>query len=205
MGSEGPSEREMNDLERELRALTPRGPHVDLARMMYLAGRASLAPVSRSASKAILAPPVRAPWLWPLSTAITGTLAAWLAVMLVVVQSRSVPFERPAIRARAPHPPALHPQRGAEDAATVEGLATQESEPSQSYPVVASSDAHFLRAREAALQQDTSHTTDHSELPRGTAVNSEANTFSALSREYVGTSAPRPKVTTSGLWRLFGE
>jgi hypothetical protein len=196
----------MNDLERELRALTPRGPHVDLARMMYLAGRASLAPVSRSASKAILAPPVRAPWLWPLSTAITGTLAAWLAVMLVVVQYRSVGIERPT-RAQAPHPPAMHLPSAPHVVPAAEAMTSQDafSPSDQSYPVVANSDAHFLRAREAALQQDISRTTTHSELPRSAAMNSEANTFSALSRAYVGTSAPRPKVTTSGVWRLFGE
>src|SRR5687767_7511556 len=71
------------ELERELRALVPRAPNVELAKLMYLAGQASLSPVPPMAPIGA-APLWRAQWWWPASTAAAGTVAAWLAVLLVL-------------------------------------------------------------------------------------------------------------------------
>ncbi len=86
MACEGqPHPDELKELERELRALVPRGPRVEMARMMYLAGQASMSPVPPVAPG--VAPKMMG-WFWPLSTGAMTLVALWLGALLVVLQTR---------------------------------------------------------------------------------------------------------------------
>lgn len=142
---------EMKELERELRALVPRAPNVELAKVMYLAGQASLSPVPPSPP----APPAagwNAQWLWPISTAIAATAAAWLGVLLFLANHRHA-LETPAPPRVIvqPHAPAtLPPQQAEPSVAAIEAPA----------PAVAAQDAHYLRARETALSAGVDALTD---------------------------------------------
>lgn len=164
MAGEGHA-REMNDLERELRALVPRGPHVDVARLMYEAGQASLSPVPPTAPS-VRAAAARSHWLWPLSTALTASLAAWLGITLVILQNRTplatpeAPSAAPAAPATianhqvsppgsispAPRPEVSPPMSGARDQAQT-WAATDRG------PGITSEGARYLRAREVAIDQ----------------------------------------------------
>lgn len=89
---------EINELERELRALVPRAPKIEVARLMYMAGQASMSPVPPPA-------PVVAgsAWYWPLSTAISSVIAVWLSVMLIITNYN--PSLSPIPRAGKPDTP----------------------------------------------------------------------------------------------------
>jgi hypothetical protein len=130
-------------LERELRALVPKSPNIEVAKLMYLAGQASLSP---------LPPPVpfaptplwRSQWVWPISTAAAGTLAAWLAVLLAISYHHAALEPKPKIVVQ-PHPPMTAPVAKTDvQPAPVEvnAVATMKAE-----------DARYLRDRETALRQ----------------------------------------------------
>lgn len=154
MASEGQQPGEMNAqesraLERELRALVPRNPRIDVAKVMYLAGQASLSPVPPLAPIAPT-PTWNSQWLWPAATAVSSVLAAWLAVLLVLSHNKdSLPAPEPRTVAQPHHatpktdPPPPLP-------AAEQAVASSASAP----PVnISAADAHYLNARKTAIQQ----------------------------------------------------
>lgn len=151
MAGEGQDAREMNALERELRALAPCAATIDVARLMYEAGQASLSPV----------PPVapakgsRTHWMWPVSTALTGSLAAWLGITLLFMHNRAeltgVPITAPA--PDAPTVAITSPQVTAQAVTRPKTRKPQEFE--LSAPIIERSpdDGRYLRARQVAIER----------------------------------------------------
>jgi hypothetical protein len=144
MASEGQCPDEMRALERELRALVPRGPNIEMAKMMYRAGQASLSPVPSLLPLAAVAP-WRSQWLWPVSTAATSIIAGWLAVMLVVSHNKeSLPASTPKVVTRPDTPKPNAP------AAPAAGAALAEIGPIET---ITPGDAHYFRYRQIAVDE----------------------------------------------------
>lgn len=142
MASEGQHPDDLKSLERELRALVPKSPNIDMAKLMYEAGQASLSPVPAPLPFAPV-PAWRSQWLWPVSTAAVSTLAAWLAVLLALSYHRASLEPKPRA-IEPPHPPmvarpASEPIPAAPEPAAV---ATFKAE-----------DATYLRDRQTAIRQ----------------------------------------------------
>lgn len=176
MASEGPQHPdEMKELERELRALVPRGPKVDLARIMFRAGQASMAPVPP------LAPPLPAKpwgtWFWPASAGVMSLVALWLGAIIVVSQFR--PHDTPAAP-DTPHPthmvavPAPVPASTENYPPIVENPSPIVVEPATP------SDARYLRDRQVVISQGVDA------LPRHQAGNAPSDTpgsYGSMNRE----------------------
>jgi hypothetical protein len=142
MASEGQHPDDVRALERELRALVPKSPNIDAARLMYLAGQASLSPMPPPIPFAPT-PVWRAQWLWPISTAAAGVVAAWLAVLLAISYHHASlePKTRVIVR---PHPPVVPVPQTESKPATVEATAVA---------TIKAEDAHYLRDRQTAIRQ----------------------------------------------------
>lgn len=185
---------ELKELERELRALVPRGPNIELAKLMYQAGQASLSPVPPLAPIVAAAPLWRKQWLWPASTAIAATAAAWLGVLLLLSQHRaSLPQTEPRTIVQ-PHAPLPAPSPvQAESQAVVNSEAAA--------PTVPATDAHYLRARETALSAgvDALSDKDGSHATATPAPMSRAAQASAVERELGIRRSIR------GGWGFFGH
>lgn len=154
MASEGQQPGEMNAqeskaLERELRALVPRGSRIDVAKVMYFAGQASLSPVPPLAPVAPT-PAWHSQWLWPAATAVSSVLAAWLAVLLVLSHHKdSIPKPEPRTIAQPHH---TAPSTDPPPPQPVPEQAVAASAPTPSVTINAA-DAHYLNARKTAIQQ----------------------------------------------------
>jgi hypothetical protein len=143
MNSDDMNPDDLRHLERELRALVPRAPSTDLAKLMYRAGQASLSPLPPIAPLAV-APVDRGQWLWPASTAVTGTLAAWLAVMLIIAYNRPSFPDAPTRSVVHPHP--LPPP------VAVQEMAPAAPQIPAPRPTMTAENATYIRDRDTALQ-----------------------------------------------------
>jgi hypothetical protein len=150
MARQRKNHRELDEFERVLAALTPRGGGVNRDRLMYLAGQAS---VQRSSG-----PEERTSWYWPASTALSTAAAVLMGLLLFHGPNRSStdsvagqgpPKARPQSVERRPESPAdqrsipLMPRR--------EPLARGDSAPALEAPETARDWAHFVRTRRTAL------------------------------------------------------
>ncbi len=183
---------EMKELERELRALVPRGPRVELAKLMYLAGQASLSPVPPLVPLAA-APLWRTQWLWPVSTAVAATAAAWLGVLLFLSNHREALTTTEPREIVQPHAPLPAPRAVPEAPTSVVSV-----EPAP--PTTTTVDAHYLRARETALSAGVDALAETSDAPQhsSTAPTSRAAQTSAVERELGIRRSVR------GGWGFFG-
>lgn len=136
---------ELKELERELRALVPRGPKVELARMMYLAGQASLSPVPPGGVPLVPAKPTGG-WGWPVATGLMSLVALWLGALIIVLQTRgplvqhAEPVPAPSAASPAPvnHPSPMPPIV----------VQTQVVDPTRTQ-----ADASYLRDRRTAIDE----------------------------------------------------
>jgi hypothetical protein len=110
---------DLKQFERELRALVPRGPNIEVARLMYVAGQASMAPVPSP-----LPQPAGSAWYWPLSTAISSSIAIWLAALLIITEQNPSLMPTPQTagndKKAMPTTPAENPPTGKTVVAIVE-------------------------------------------------------------------------------------
>jgi hypothetical protein len=203
MASEGQQPGEMNAqevraLERELRALVPRSPRIDVAKVMFLAGQASLSPVPPIAPTAPT-PSWHSQWLWPAATAVSSVAAAWLAVLLVLSHNKeSLPNPEPRTVAQPDHPaPTTNPL----SPSPTSQQAVAQSAPAPAVTVNAA-DAHYLNARKTAIQQGVEA------LPEPTTDRSspvEVSSYREMKAHTFGRE-PRGKRTVTGSWsNWFGQ
>jgi hypothetical protein len=200
MDYEGQQPRELKELERELRALVPRGPKVDLARIMFMAGQASMSPIPPPAPPAV---PWGA-WYWPISTAIASVVAVWLGVMLIWTQTHPTLVPAPQ-HAVAPHPPLENPQAAprAEDSASPDAPLSAIAEYSPGVGVSESlvEDARYVRDRQTALSQGI----DALPQPAQSGARSTSpETYGALTRDVIREQQRRTiRGDTTSLWDLW--
>jgi hypothetical protein len=159
MASEGQQPDEMKELERELRALVPRGPKVDLARIMYRAGQASMSPIPAVAP---VAAKVWGGWFWPTSAGVMTLLALWLGVMLIVSQVR------PAIDTRDTHNHTAVVQPALPKTPAPNSPMLLENVPGSVVESTSPGDARYLRDRQVVISQGADA------LPHNQAAHSQA-------------------------------
>jgi hypothetical protein len=159
---------ELNELERQLAALSPRASRLDRDRVMYLAGRA--------AAETELGTGGAAAWLWPSATGVMTAVSVLLAMMLVLgdrpgVAKRDVP-DRESELAGDATPPSQgtvvaqddasrqSPTENASDppvpaiAADVPG-SVRERSGLLAYPSFSASEAGYVHLRNVALRMGT--------------------------------------------------
>jgi hypothetical protein len=112
---------------------------------MYLAGQASLSPMPPPIPFAPT-PVWRAQWLWPISTAAAGVVAAWLAVLLAISYHHASlePLKTREI-VRPHHPPVMPAPQTESQPAPVEATTA--------VATIKAEDAHYLRNRQTAIRQ----------------------------------------------------
>lgn len=192
MAGEGQSHPdELKELERELRALVPRGPRVEMARMMYLAGQASMSPVPPTAPGVA---PKAFGWMWPLSTGAMKLVALWLGALLLVSHAPDVLVNTPRSNTQHPHP--LHPVLPPNNPAP----ALAENGAPAVVPGTTTVDARYLRDRQTAIRDGV-----EALPPSGTVGSSEVpGTYGSLTRKLM--NEQRAATHRATMWsELFNQ